>query len=388
MHTTDLKKMTLILGFTLISIGPAMAATKRGGDSGGGGDALETRVNEIRSDLLNWIEKGGAKELELPADISYGEYYDKMTDILVNKKVALSFTPDPVKVNGVEKTCRGFFVITKTLFSEKKSDPQILCNITRFKDTIESKQYPLIHHEYAGLVNIEKNEGSASDYEISKQLTDFLEDKIVKKLAVKKKPEAKIEKNPNQKLEQIFVKHIDTFKVEETLEECRPFHEQLFINQQTKFDTSIKTFVEMIIAEYYEANKLNKVDDITFISKNINNQLGTTKSQMEYIFAVNAGSDSIKIKFSILISGKYYFNHREDVSNYVDKLGRIQVRKLNCYLENQFKFNSDDYNNGRPEFVTSLTNLDSGFKFKNDQELMNLYTATTYESISTISKDL
>jgi len=43
----------------------------------------------------------------------------------------------------------------------------------------------LIHHEYAGLAGIEKNDGAASDYEISDQLTDFLEKTSVLRLAVK-----------------------------------------------------------------------------------------------------------------------------------------------------------------------------------------------------------
>src|SRR4051794_11777014 len=104
------KKLAILLALSTVMTTSSFAAAKRGGDSGGGGDAEEVRVNEIRSDILAWIEKGGARELTLPSDISLGEYEDKMKDILENQKVALSFTDEAVKVKGVEKTCRGAIV--------------------------------------------------------------------------------------------------------------------------------------------------------------------------------------------------------------------------------------------------------------------------------------
>jgi hypothetical protein len=51
--------------------------------------------------------------------------------------------------------------------------------------TSEAGQYRLIHHEYAGLARIEKNYGSASDYEFSNQITNYLEHQTVLKLALK-----------------------------------------------------------------------------------------------------------------------------------------------------------------------------------------------------------
>lgn len=290
MKTNDLTKMALLLGLALTSASPVFAAAK-GGDSGGGGDALEGRVNEIRSDLLSWIEKGGAKELVLPADISYGEYADKMSDILANKKVALSFTYDAVKVKGVEKTCRGAFVVTKTLFSEKKTNPQILCNITRFKETAEPKQYSLIHHEYAGLVNIEKNDGSASDYEISNQLTDFLEDRIVKKLAVKKKPEPEVVIKRDSTLESVSAKYVKTFKQDATLAECRPYYDQLEKKNKKDFEAHVITVNDLTLKEYYKKNGLNKVESTELVSKTVKKNDDNDISLI-YIFNVVAGTDS------------------------------------------------------------------------------------------------
>lgn len=85
-----------------------------------------------------------------------------------------------VSVDGRPETCRGFF-------TRASNQPNILCNIARFAATSASEQYKLIHHEFAGLVYLEKNEGAASDYFISNQLTDYLEEVTLLKLAIKKK---------------------------------------------------------------------------------------------------------------------------------------------------------------------------------------------------------
>lgn len=179
------KLLVLICAALLVTSASIFAKT--GTESGGGGDALEERVYEIRSDILKWLGTDGPKGLTLPIEISYEEYVTKMIDILASKKVIISFiekddaTNDElmVSVDGVPKTCRGFI-------SEISSQPHIICNIARFKNTSESQQYSLIHHEYAGLVNIENNDGAASDYRVSAQLTDFLTEQPVLKLALKK----------------------------------------------------------------------------------------------------------------------------------------------------------------------------------------------------------
>jgi hypothetical protein len=156
-----------------------------GNEGGGGGDGLEIRVDEIRSDILDWIGKGGAKGLNLKSPLSLEVYESKMKEILEPKKVVVGFverddeTDDELKVSvdGAPKTCRGFY-------SRIDARPHILCNISRFENTSESVQYKLIHHEYAGLVGLEKNEGAASDYEISSQISKFLTMQLILKLAV------------------------------------------------------------------------------------------------------------------------------------------------------------------------------------------------------------
>jgi hypothetical protein len=183
-------KKLLALSFSALILSSVPAFAKMGTESGGGGDASEERVNEIRSDILSWINNGGAKGLSLPRELSYGEYVDKMTDILQPKKVVVEFTEKDVKVKEALKTCKGFIARTD-------SKSHILCNISRFKNTSESEQYKLIHHEYAGLVNVENNEEAASDYAVSSQITDFLQTQSVLRLAVKK---AKNQLNTNSNI--------------------------------------------------------------------------------------------------------------------------------------------------------------------------------------------
>lgn len=177
---------TLILICHLATL-PAVSAKSGGGAiAGGGGDASESRFDEIRTDIATWIKNGGSKTLELN-EIENEEYVSKMSDILLPLKVVVAFVEkddennDELKVNvdGVPKTCRGFI-------STRDSQPHIICNISRFKETDEAAQYRLVHHEYAGLVGIENNDGAASDYTISSQLTNYLSKQTVLKLAVKK----------------------------------------------------------------------------------------------------------------------------------------------------------------------------------------------------------
>jgi hypothetical protein len=146
----------------------------------------EARFNEIRSDLALWIKQGGAQSLELKT-LGNDEYVSKMSDILREKKVIISFidkddvSNDELKVSidGTPKTCRGFISATD-------SKAHILCNLERFRNTDEASQYRLVHHEYAGLAGVERNDGASSDYSVSSQITSYLSRQTVLKLAVKK----------------------------------------------------------------------------------------------------------------------------------------------------------------------------------------------------------
>lgn len=177
---------TCLLSVQMFALSTVHAKSGGGAIAGGGGDASEERVNEIRSDILSWITKGGAVGLDLSA-ITYSEYFSKMSEILEPQKVIVGFVENDdseneelkVSVDGNPKTCRGFI-------SKVDLKDHILCNISRFKNSSDSEQYKLIHHEFAGLVNVENNEGAASDYVISTQITDYLRRQTVLKLAINK----------------------------------------------------------------------------------------------------------------------------------------------------------------------------------------------------------
>ena len=173
------KKLMALACTTLIISSTSVLAKVGTETGGGGGDASEGRVHEIRSDILKWINNEGAKGLIFPSDISYNEYSSKMIDILKPQKVIIGFTDEKVIFHNSEKTCKSFI-------DNYSAEMHILCNISRFGQTSDSEQYKLIHHEYAGLVSLEKNDGAASDYKLSSQLTEYLSYEKVLKLAIKK----------------------------------------------------------------------------------------------------------------------------------------------------------------------------------------------------------
>ena len=169
-----MKKIILLLSFVMTTA--SFAASK----GGGGGDPTEARVEEIRIDLVKWINDGGSKGLKLPSHLTIDTYNKKMLEVLEPNKVTVEFTdqrPSPVNINGHEKTCISFYLIQKS---------KILCDIEKFRLLNESEEYRLIHHEFAGLANIENNIENISDYRISNQITSFLKVEQVLRLGVKR----------------------------------------------------------------------------------------------------------------------------------------------------------------------------------------------------------
>ena len=168
--------MKQILCLSTIFLAGASLSSAVGPGEGGGGDGTEIRVDEIRADILRWINAGGGSALQLPEGLTLADYKTAMTKSLKPGAVQVGFvttkqeanSSDPelkVSVAGQPKTCRGFL-------SKKDHLPHILCNKERFEAEGNAKQYQLIHHEYAGLAGVEKNIGAKSDYRISNQITD------------------------------------------------------------------------------------------------------------------------------------------------------------------------------------------------------------------------
>lgn len=165
--------------FILLAISVLSFQAVAGSEGRGGGDMCEDRIKIIRDDIKDWILKGGAKNLQLNKNLSQEEYSKKMLYQIEKTKIKCVGENDnghPVEINGTPKTCR---------FDKKSDRSEITCDYEKFQNTSQEKQYILVHHEYAGLADIERPDGDSSNYEISNQISGYLEDHIVKKLVVK-----------------------------------------------------------------------------------------------------------------------------------------------------------------------------------------------------------
>lgn len=145
----------------------------------GGGDICENRIKIIRDDIKDWLNMGGADTLKLPPDLSVAEYKDLMLQQIQKAKikcVGLGDQSFPVEIDGTPKVCR---------FDLSEDESVISCDFEKFQSMNESNQYVLVHHELAGLAQIELPNGADSYYAISNQLVSFLADVVIKKLVVR-----------------------------------------------------------------------------------------------------------------------------------------------------------------------------------------------------------
>ncbi|MGE3263336.1 MAG: hypothetical protein AB7K68_16265 [Bacteriovoracia bacterium] len=168
-----MKTVLLLLGIFSVS---ASAWARIGVDNSGGGDLCESRIYDIRNDISAWVSGGGYKELLLPSGISEERYLSAMQSALGSAKV--SCVDETLRIGSSEKTC---------INSTEQGETRIRCNASRMSSSSFADQYVLIHHEYASLAGLEVSEGEVSHYEISNQLTEFLEQTVVTKLAIKPK---------------------------------------------------------------------------------------------------------------------------------------------------------------------------------------------------------
>lgn len=168
----------LVLGLLLALQPVSRALASKGGEGSGGGDLCEDRIKIIRDDLKNWITSGGPKGLTLPAGIKVDQYSQKMLLQMGSTKIKCVGPGDaeyPVNINGTPKICK---------FSANQSQSQITCDFNKFQSTDDSNQYVLVHHEYAGLGGFEMPNEDDSNYDVSNQLSGYLEEQVVTKLAV------------------------------------------------------------------------------------------------------------------------------------------------------------------------------------------------------------
>ena len=170
-----MKFLILSLLVLCVGISKSYAGGGDGYDHDNGGDICESRFQTVREDLKDWIKRGGSTNLRLPSKITHDRYQELMLNRMESAKV--SCVADKIEVKGAEKTCKNFAKPDGTL--------HIVCNRNLFLATSSSDQYVLVHHEYAGLAGFEVNTGETSNYEISNQISGFLEEQIVKKLPIK-----------------------------------------------------------------------------------------------------------------------------------------------------------------------------------------------------------
>lgn len=179
-----MKQLRASIALALFLLPFTMAFAAKGGDGGstgvnGGGDLCENRIKVIRDDLQRWIFEGGPAGLDLPKEVSVAKYAQAMLDQIAKAKIKCVGAGDadyPVAINGTPKVCR---------FDKTETESQITCDFLKFQATNESDQYVLIHHEFAGLANLESPKLEDSVYSLSNQITGYLVDQVVKKLAVK-----------------------------------------------------------------------------------------------------------------------------------------------------------------------------------------------------------
>lgn len=131
---------------------------------GNGGDPCENRFQVLRDDLRSWLQSDAPSLLTLPDGVYTHTYQDDMIRVIDSSLI--SCTDNRILLGDSEKTCANYI--------DNRGQKQILCNRSRFMTTQVSDQYVLVHHEFAGLANLEVSRGSESVYFISNQLTAYL----------------------------------------------------------------------------------------------------------------------------------------------------------------------------------------------------------------------
>lgn len=178
---------TLSLSILLAMTHP-FAAKAIGGASPGGGDRCEERFKSVTEDIQKWIHEGGAQSLDfraIPFAVTADTYSQAMLQQIAGARVTCVGPGDsgyPVQVNGSAKECLNFI--------DELGVSRILCDRAKFYSEManpenDTAQYRIVHHELASLAGLEIPNGDDSTYTLSKQITQFLEDQIVKRLAVR-----------------------------------------------------------------------------------------------------------------------------------------------------------------------------------------------------------
>lgn len=178
---------SLVLSISLSVVFPI--AAQAGGAGPGGGDRCEDRFKAVALDLSNWIQQGGHRQLNLRAGteiVEADEYARRMRLEIGRARITCIGPTDagyPLTVNGRAKEC-----VNEV---DRQGIRRITCDRAKFYTSSanpenDPAQYRMVHHEYASLAGLESPTQDDSQYGLSSQITDFLENQMVKRLAVKK----------------------------------------------------------------------------------------------------------------------------------------------------------------------------------------------------------
>lgn len=170
--------MKLLFIFMIAVFLTEAQAKVQGSEGVGGGDLCENRIKIVRDDLKSWILSGGSAGLKLPEEVTLSEYNSSMLEQLDNAVIRCVSEGDvgfPVQIDNIPKVCR---------FNKFQGKSFLTCDYQKFQLIAQADQYVLIHHEYAGLADIENPKGADSNYSLSNQLSGYLINQVVKKLSI------------------------------------------------------------------------------------------------------------------------------------------------------------------------------------------------------------
>lgn len=157
-----------------------------GGSNGGGGGDMESEFKEIALNISQWIRSGRSAALTLPSEITADKYRNAMIQEL--QSFSIEMVARPVFFGGTEKTCVSARVpAIQQIRSSSPVRNKIICNQDLFRQTYTNNingAFRLVHHEFAGLAGVERNQGQDSDYRVSDQISKYLREQRIYRLPV------------------------------------------------------------------------------------------------------------------------------------------------------------------------------------------------------------
>jgi hypothetical protein len=197
----------------LMAFSARMAHAREGGVHGGGGDLCQSRIEEIRNDVANWINAGaqlsflervGSAQLDFTkTQTTLQDYNLKMLTVISQTRddgqasISCTNDSDQVRVEGKSKVCMAYY---------ETGHPRILCYrgkmggeghyVDGFMGATQDEQYFQVHHELAVLAGFEDQKGEETNYPFSRQISAHLEDQLMKKLAIRPAAQARPEESP------------------------------------------------------------------------------------------------------------------------------------------------------------------------------------------------